>query len=698
MASNNADHAHGLQERMQNLRVSDESEAPNAQIQDETSHANVPVPAQEPSSDESGREQTDDTQGERSCIVEPLSKPVRVGYNVHNVDSSGQSTWIPAVDASVDVTLCRFESGRLIKETHSSRSVSFVAISHVWGEARWRSVEGVEGDVLVSNDKAKFITDVLPGLMGEDWFWMDVLCIDQRSKAARIAVTQHIPTIFRSASKALVVRTDGGYQKCCAEQWRAVWRGHSRYEAQMKMFEHMRDHHRDDDCDEGVLTRLWPYQEILLSNTVQFVRCESVPGTSDPQPKKINKLPEVAISDSLFSTAIVWTSYGEDDGDDYSDLYYTDFLDAFFALGTVERTDARGITQFPFAQEFQLNMNNKRRTTKARDFILAIMPQFSFYTVPKDAKEMTFSGLYFDCIRQLSRIGHVMAPLIIRRTINFIESNTCIWESEIPEPASLGDFIKLLNGPRIGYAPRIMVSLYSASVRLVSDLHEMQHVVRSDADAELLSLARGIVAVHLVVRQIALSPQLFKLATGDLMHNVRSEPGDRASSQECFIDAVRTLVAIARLSEQGLGGEAIAAHSNYVLVTYLKLESDREALLTLTAMIACNIGLSAFDWVLEHMQPLKVVLPVPGEKDHSALALVSRTFSLDKRFFLTEGGTFSFRMGGADIFKRWALFTTEHLEEGELEMCLFPLEMRFREWDDGHEYVPGPVGLMAAVN
>jgi hypothetical protein len=465
----------------------------------------------------------------------------------------------------------------------------------------------------------------------------------------------------------------------------------------MKMFEHMRDHHRDDDCDEGVLTRLWPYQEVLLSNTVQFVRCESVSGKNSPRPKKINKFPEVAIGDSLFSTAIVWTSYGEDDGDDYSDLYYTDFLDAFFGLGTVERTNARGITQFPFAQEFQLNLNNKRRTTKARDFILAIMPQFSFYTVPKDAKDMTFSALYFDCIRQLSAIGHVMAPLIIRRTINFIESNTCIWKSEIPEPASLGDFVKLLNGPRIGYPPRTMAPLYSANVRSVSDLHEMQHVIRSDPDEELLSLARGIVAVHLVVRQMSLSKQLFKLATGDLMHNVQCEPEDRTSGQECFIDAVETLIAIARLVERGLGGEEIAAYNNYVLVTYLKSESDREALLILAAMIACNIGLGAFDWVLQHMQPLKVVLPHPEDK-HSALALVSREVSLDKRFFLTEGGEFSFRMGGADRFKRWALFSTEQLEKGELEMCPFPLEIRFQERDDGHDYVPGAVGMMAAIN
>jgi hypothetical protein len=71
-------------------------------------------------------------------------------------------------------------------------------------------------------------------------------------------------------------------------------------------------------------------------------------------------------------------------------------------------------------------MTNKQRTTKARDFILAITPQFSFYMIPKDAKDMTFSAIFCDCIRQLAAIWHVMAPLIIRLTINFIQSNTCV--------------------------------------------------------------------------------------------------------------------------------------------------------------------------------------------------------------------------------------------------------------------------------
>jgi hypothetical protein len=177
----------------------------------------------------------------------------------------------------------------------------------------------------------------------------------------------------------------------------------------------------------------------------------------------------------------------------------------------------------------------------------------------------------------------------------------------------------------------------------VSDLEEVQHVIRSGADEELLNLGRGMMAIHLVVRQMSLSSELFKIATADLMHNARSEPEDRASSQQSLIDAVQTLIDIARLFEQGLGGEEITAYNSYVLVTYPTSESDREALHVLAAMIACKIGLSAFDWVLQHLQPLRTDLPYTGIK-RSALALVSRAFSLNKRFFLTERGEFSVRM------------------------------------------------------
>jgi hypothetical protein len=230
----------------------------------------------------------------------------------------------------------------------------------------------------------------------------------------------------------------------------------------------------------------------------------------------------------------------------------------------------------------------------------------------------------------------------------------------------------------------------------VSDVADKEHIIGSDPDEELLNGCRAWLTIHLVVRQMSLSQQLFNIAKGDLMHIARSGTDERTSSKECFIDAVETLLTIALLLEQGLDRQELAAYNGFELITSLNSESNREAILLLAAMIACNIGLGAFDWAQENLQPVRVDLPYPGVQ-HSALALVSRAHSLNRRFFLTDGGQFSFRMGGADTFKRWALFSTERLESGDLDMCIFPLEVRFQQWDGGHEYRPGPVGIIAAI-
>ena len=39
---------------------------------------------------------------------------------------------------------------------------------------------------------------------------MDILCIDQRNETERVAVTQYIPAIFRSALRTLAVRDSTG--------------------------------------------------------------------------------------------------------------------------------------------------------------------------------------------------------------------------------------------------------------------------------------------------------------------------------------------------------------------------------------------------------------------------------------------------------------------------------------------------------
>ena len=117
---------------------------------------------------------------------------------------------------TLQITICRYESSKLVKRSLPLNSIKYIAVSHVWGQATWQRVAGHEEKVLVSNEKAKFLAERLPSVVGDQYFWMDILCVNQRDSTERVAVTQHIPSIFRLAERTIVVRDSTGFQSCCA--------------------------------------------------------------------------------------------------------------------------------------------------------------------------------------------------------------------------------------------------------------------------------------------------------------------------------------------------------------------------------------------------------------------------------------------------------------------------------------------------
>ena len=114
------------------------------------------------------------------------------------------------------IMLCRYKGGRLLKRTKVLGETKYTAVSHVWGTANWQTIKSLDEEVLASKEKVKFMENQLPSIMENRLFWMDILCIDQKDDA-KIAVTQHIPTIFRSARKTLAVRESWGFTYCCSE-------------------------------------------------------------------------------------------------------------------------------------------------------------------------------------------------------------------------------------------------------------------------------------------------------------------------------------------------------------------------------------------------------------------------------------------------------------------------------------------------
>jgi hypothetical protein len=93
---------------------------------------------------------------------------------------------------------------------------------------------------------------------------------------------------------------------------------------------------------------------------------------------------------------------------------------------------------------FFLHAESIRVTSKPRDFILALFIQYKWYTIPRSAKDMTFSALFCDAYEQAADAGFAWEPLLPGGMLDGS------WEgltpfSDIPTPGHLGDFIRLVG-------------------------------------------------------------------------------------------------------------------------------------------------------------------------------------------------------------------------------------------------------------
>src|SRR5262249_51631188 len=159
---------------------------------------------------------------------------------------------------------------------------------------------------------------------------------------------------------------------------------------------------------ESVLTRLWPLQEIILSNSIQFVRCEDVADeeiTLASRHSVMSLNPAISsaeILNDLISLAIAWTYHA--DNPSGSSAPVVEFQQAFLNCAFVSRSPMNRRRSVPHNSELLMHFDSTRCTSKPRDFILAIMPQYKFYTVPKAAKQMDFGKLFVDCCAQLGQV------------------------------------------------------------------------------------------------------------------------------------------------------------------------------------------------------------------------------------------------------------------------------------------------------
>jgi hypothetical protein len=114
------------------------------------------------------------------------------------------------------LTLCRFDEGGILSRHEINIFKSeYITISHIWCHAPWHRIPTIPWKFLASPQKARWISEELPKLVKNCYFWMDILAIDQENIDERLAVVDHIPLLYKRSQRTIVVKEQGGFKNCC---------------------------------------------------------------------------------------------------------------------------------------------------------------------------------------------------------------------------------------------------------------------------------------------------------------------------------------------------------------------------------------------------------------------------------------------------------------------------------------------------
>ncbi|OQE20725.1 hypothetical protein PENFLA_c016G06074 [Penicillium flavigenum] len=378
------------------------------------------------------------------------------------------------------LTFCRFDDrGNLALEEREIRDTTFIAISHVWGEADWLSAPQIPFRVLATTHKVRFITEKLPSLVKSGYFWMDILSVDQSSKQSRSAAVDQIPAIYKKARLTIVIREPGGVMSCCASSLMAKCsRSLDTKTAETMIDDHIRTQH-PHGLQERWLERVWPLQELHLSDHLLFAVCDppetDYAGTMEPVPP--SSIEASAVYFNIFQLASQWsTRLYVHNRHVYKQILKEclhDFLQAILRNRSVSRAaDETYPSAFHVLSE---STWSGRRTGHPRDLVLALFPQFAWYHTPRRErlKEMEFADTFQDCMQQVQNLARsdatsaawdaflfgpqnekqnwphmIVRPKIVQGVLHgFRTDSHSSWApaKDVPHPENLGDFCRLMH-------------------------------------------------------------------------------------------------------------------------------------------------------------------------------------------------------------------------------------------------------------
>jgi hypothetical protein len=224
----------------------------------------------------------------------------------------------------------------------------------------------------------------------------------------------------------------------------------------------------------------------MLSNKLQFTVCQSneltavsCPNTSPRvaqqqldytsvrEPNALNLGSLYRLFDTLHSVAEAWTAYGlpiperKESMEEYR-ARHTPFIEAMLNNSEIERdSQYRADGYYSPYNLLEDESKSQRKTSKARDFILAIFPKWTWYKKPEKVGSRPFGEIFLDAVHQWENNADrkddqsptlapdedvVFYPRIPRGLLEFRVISAEVSREgsvEIPEPLWLGDFTKL---------------------------------------------------------------------------------------------------------------------------------------------------------------------------------------------------------------------------------------------------------------
>lgn len=151
------------------------------------------------------------------------------------------------------------------------------------------------------------------------------------------------------------------------------------------------------------------------------------------------------------------------------------FIKAYMNCGTVtrvrslDRTAEDTLHTIEGGQFRLVNQASIRVVEKPRDYIFATMAQFPWYNSPLNVNDVSFTDIFRDLYDQSSTSGHRFTPRILQSMTDPNAVNEDAWKpsDDQPDPACLGDFIKLI-GRKIGPSPQLTGPPLQASLHATS--------------------------------------------------------------------------------------------------------------------------------------------------------------------------------------------------------------------------------------